>query len=186
MRMNLYSWLLVMVLSALSLSGCSAMGSLASQPPTGATPAAEPLATAQPETAKPQSETPAPTAAIDGAERACSQRMGSIPLLRVKSGEPTVAGAYDVTGTQLTNYFVRTFDQSADQSNGSVWWNKATERAVMCLYDGDFQTMTPGPEGHNTRASRVLVVISQGEAEFWASTIDKLTIPAVDPASLGG
>ena len=54
----------------------------------------------------------------------------------------------------------------------------------MCLYDGDFMTMTPVPSTVDTSASRVLVVISDGDAEFWAQTLDTATIPAIDPATM--
>jgi hypothetical protein len=185
MRISLNQLTSLIAMCAVMLGGCGVVGTTASQPLQSATPLAEPLESVRPETHEPQNVSPVPTAERDGAEAACSSRLASIPIVEVASGEPKVAGAYDLTGDQLTRYFVRTFDQSVDQSNGADWWNQATEHVVMCLYDGDFETFTPGPEGHNTTATRVLVVISQGVAEFWASTLDKASIPAFDFETMG-
>jgi hypothetical protein len=187
MRMTVSRFLYLVVLCGVTLGGCS-VGPLASRVPASAPPASALPMSAEPQTKPTPSEQPSARPAENNdiaAEDACSSILHSIPIVIVRSGKPTVAGAFDVTGEQLTKYFVSTFDANAEQSNGSDWWNDPTERVVMCLYDGDFGTTTPGPEGHNTSATRVLVVISQGKPEFWASTLDKATIPAVDPATMG-
>jgi hypothetical protein len=67
----------------------------------------------------------------------------------------------------------------------------------MCVFDGDFQTTTPGPPGHDTTAVRILVVVNgdgpfPGGAFAWAfcfssmpscgiATTDPRTIPATPP-----
>lgn len=130
--------------------------------------------------------TPSAVASENTAEAACSAILDSIPDVIVISGEPTVAAAYEVTGTQLTSYFVKTLNADPNHTNGSDWWDQPTKLVDMCLYDGDFRTMTPGPPGHDTSATRVLVVISDGDAQFWASTLNKSAIPATDPAAIGG
>ena len=113
-----------------------------------------------------QSPIPSPTAA----EVACSSILDNIPDVVVESGEPTMAAAFESTGAQLTRYFVTTLDADHNQSNGSDWWGQPTKLVDLCLFDGDFTTTTPGPPGHDTSAARVLVVISDGDAQFWAST----------------
>jgi hypothetical protein len=120
----------------------------------------------------------------DRADLACSAILHNIPVVSVNSGEPRLAAAYEVTGAQLTNYFVTILDADPDQSNGSDWWDEPEKLVDLCLYDGDFTTMTPGPEGNDTSATRVLVVISDRVPEFWARTRDSAAIPATDPATM--
>jgi hypothetical protein len=164
MRMNIYRAIHLVVLTGVFvICGCSALGALGDRPEVGASPSSN----------------------SDPAAQACSTRLDSIPYVIVRSGKPTLAGAFTVTGQELTNYFVQTLGASPDQSNGSDWWNLPTKDVVVCFYDGDFSTTTPGPQGHDTSAKRVLVVISEGVAEFWASTVHNATLPAVDPAKMG-
>lgn len=137
---------------------------------------ATPLQTAEPSQS-------APTGSGNRAAVACSAIVDNIPLVRVESGQPTVAAAYDVTGAQLTTYFMNTF-KTGDQSNGSDWWDEPTERVDMCLFDGDFLIMKGGPTGTSPSATRILVVISNGKAVQWASTLNKDAIPAIDPATM--
>lgn len=120
----------------------------------------------------------------DMAEAACSAILDNIPLVRVNSGKATLAAAFEVTGEQLTSYFVTILDADRNQSNGSDWWDEPEKLVELCLYDGDFTTMTPGPEGNDTSAIRVLIVISDGDPQFWARTRDIATIPATDPATM--
>ena len=111
------------------------------------------------------------------------------PDVTLRSGEVTVAAAYEVTGAQLTRYFTTVLNQGGGggQGNGSDWWNNPNKLVYLCILDGDFNTETPGPPGHDTTATRVLVVIEGGDAFPWAfcfsntcgiTTTDPATIPA--------
>ena len=171
-------------------TACSAL-----RPLTGAGPAStastapgtEAPVSTLPKATPPQTGEPNPSAPAGSGNRAaiaCSSIVDNIPDVRVNSGKPTVAAAYEVTGAQLTSYFVKTLDADPNQTNGSDWWDQPTKRVDMCLYDGDFSTMTPGPPEADRSAVRVLIVISDGDAQFWASTRNKASIPATDPASI--
>lgn len=166
------------LVAVLLVSGCAFGAQSTAEPPSPSVPAA---------TARPSSSpdiTVEPTLA-NRAVAACSAILDNIPSVIVESGQATVAAAYEVTGEQLTKYFVKTLDANPNQSNGSAWWNHPTKRVDMCLFDGDFTTMTPGPPGADKSAPRVLVVISDGDAEFWAlAREDPNALPAVDPATL--
>lgn len=119
---------------------------------------------------------------------ACSAIIDSIPMVRVQSGKATVAAAYEVTGKQMSRYFIVALDHS-DMSNGADWWNSATKIVDMCVFDGDFETQTPGPPGHDTNATRVLVVIDGSDAFPWAfcfSNMSSCGIPTTDPATIAG
>jgi hypothetical protein len=120
---------------------------------------------------------------VDTAAASCAAIVDDIPLVRVRSGRPSVAAAYHVTGAQLKAYFMSTFC-TGDQSNGSDWWDEPTRRVDMCLFDGDFVIMKGGPSGTAPSATRVLVVISNGVAVQSASTSDKDEIPATDPVTM--
>lgn len=126
---------------------------------------------------------PTPTApaspANESAEVACSAILDDIPSVRVKSGTAVLAAAYEVTGDQLATYMETTFAHTPSQ-----WRDQPTKVVEMCVYDGDFDTMTPGPPGHDTSAVRVLVVISDGAADLWAITRDRSSIPTTDPATM--
>ena len=62
----------------------------------------------------------------------------------------------------------------------SPWRNKPDSIVYLCYYDGDFTVMTPGPPGHDTGASRVVVTVSNGFAEL-TSLGKAQKIPVVDP-----
>jgi hypothetical protein len=175
MRMTVSSSVVPLVLVGVVLAGCglrgSQVGGSSEGLPTTSVPSVSASATGV--------ETTETTAQV-----ACASIIDSIPLVSVKSGKPVVAGAFAVTGAQMTTYIVRTFNQLRGQSNGSDWWDQPSKTVDLCIYDGDFKTMSPGPEGHDTSATRVLVVISSGNAEFWASTLTQTAIPAVDPATM--
>jgi hypothetical protein len=124
--------------------------------------------TPSPVTSNDATATPTAGDAAVAGTAACEAILDDIPLVAVRSGKPMVAGAFEVTGVQLANYFRTVLNQTG--SNGSVWWDQPTKWVDLCLFDGDFNMMAPGPSGHDTSAARVLVVISNGDAEFWAST----------------
>lgn len=168
------------------LAGCGVVQPPADKPTASSTrvePAESgPSLTVAPSPMVSPSESPIPSPST--AEVACSAILDNIPLVIVKSGRATLAAAFEVTGAQLTSYFVKTLNADPTQTNGSDWWDQPTKLVDMCLYDGDFRTMTPGPSGHDTSATRVLVVISDGDAQFWASTLNNAAIPATDPATM--
>lgn len=160
-----------------------------SQPPYAATPAGTaPSAPAnESASASPNDGYTGPSTPVGSgntADAACSAFLDNIPAVRVESGKATLAAAFEVTGAQLTSYFVTTLNADPNHTNGSDWWGQPTKLVDLCLYDGDFTTVTPGPAGNDTSAARVLVVISDGEAEFWARTLNKSALPATDPATI--
>ncbi len=166
------------LVAVLLASGCVFGTQSTAEPPAPSVPAV----TARP---SPSPEITVEPTLANGAVAACSALLDNIPAVIVESGQASVAAAYEVTGEQLTKYFVKTLDADPDQSNGSDWWNHPTKRVDMCLYDGDLTTMTPGPPEADRSAPRVLVVISDGDAEFWASAReDRNVLPAIDPATL--
>ena len=131
-------------------------------------------------------DSPTPSPSENAAYTACSGIMGSIPMVTMRSGQPSIAAAYEVTGEQLTDYFVVVLNHG-HMSNGADWWNDPTQTVEMCVLDGDFETQTPGPPGHDTNATRVLVVIDDGDAFSWAfcfSSQPSCGIATTDPASL--
>jgi hypothetical protein len=106
-------------------------------------------------------------------------------MVTVRSGKVAVAAAYEVNGEQLTRYFVTELNGSNAFSNGEDWWNQPNKLVDLCILDGDFNTETPGPPGHDTTAVRVLVVIDGSEAFPWAFCFSYLcSIPTTDPATL--
>jgi hypothetical protein len=135
---------------------------------------------------------PPTTAPTDAATAACAAIIDNIPLVRIRSGQATIAAAHEVTGEQMTRYFVTALHHS-DMSNGADWWHDPSKLVDMCVFEGDFITMTPGPSpsGDVTptgnvgpTVTRVLVVINNGDAEFWASGSGvPLTNPATIPAA---
>jgi hypothetical protein len=115
---------------------------------------------------------------------ACSAIVDEIPMVIVKSGKPKVAAGYEVTGAQLSTYFIKYLDVTRPEGNGSDWWKDPAKQVDMCLYDGDFTVMTPVPTGYGSQATRVLVVISDGQPEFWALATSDDHLPVIDPATL--
>ena len=104
----------------------------------------------------------------------------------MNSGVATVAGAYDVTGDQLGNYFDRLHGASADGPGTSTFHGKGSKQLTMCLFDGDFTSMTPsGGQADANQPPRVLIVIEDGKAELWAIAREDVSgLPAVDPATI--
>jgi hypothetical protein len=167
----------IALVAPLLAAGCAFGAKSTVEPPSPSVP----TATSRP---SPSPDITVEATQINTAVAACSALLDNIPDVRVNSGEPTLGAAYEVTGAQLTNYFVTILDADPNHSNGSDWWDQPQKLVDLCLYDGDFTTTTPGPEGNDTSAARVLVVISHGISEFWARTRDRANLPATDPATM--
>jgi hypothetical protein len=109
--------------------------------------------------------------------------LDNIPLVVIKSGKATLAAAYQVTGAQLAAYIENNAAQG-EMTFDSMWRDQPSKVVDMCLFDGDFTTMTPGPPGHDNSAVRVLVVISDGVADLWSITQAKSALPTTDPLTI--
>jgi hypothetical protein len=126
---------------------------------------------------------PPTTTPTDAATAACSASIdGLAPMVTVRSGSPTVAAAYEVTGEQLTRYFDTELNHGG-WPNGADWWNDRTKLVDLCILDGDFDTETSGPPGHNTLFTEILVVIDNGKPFAWVFS-DQGHIPLTDPATI--
>ena len=66
----------------------------------------------------------------------------------------------------------------------SPWRDQPTKLVDMCIFDGDFDTMTPGPPEADRSAARILVVIADGEALLWQVARDKSDVSTTDPATM--
>lgn len=119
------------------------------------------------------------------ATAACSALLDDVPSTQVNSGKATLAAAYAVNGEQLASYLEQMHEANGVGGSASTWRDKPTQRLNMCIFDGDFTTLTPGPPGHDTSASRVLVLIVDGQADLWAIALeDQSAVPTTDPATL--
>jgi hypothetical protein len=138
-----------------------------------------PQPTSVPQPTTPSSTSPAATAA-------CSALLGDVPSAPVKSGKATLAAAWDVTGNQLAAYMEHIDEINGGGPNNSIWREKPNKQLTVCIFDGDFETMTPGPPGHDTSSPRVLIVIEDGLADLWAMARQdaSLGLPLTDPATL--
>jgi hypothetical protein len=130
-----------------------------------------------------------PSPVADQAEAECTTAFDDISMVSLRSGEASVAAAYHVDGAQMTRYF-KSILGSGDgpYGNGSSWWDNSAASVYMCVYDGDFQTETPGPPGHDTNATRILVVVDANEAFAWSFCFRSMTscgISTADPATIG-
>ena len=115
------------------------------------------------------------------AAAACTAMLEDVPDAELRSGEATLAAAFDVKGIQLATYM-----EMVDGGGHSTWRDQPDKDIRMCLFDGDFNTFTstPGPE-YDTSAVRVLVLVVDGQADLWAlAKEDTSVLPAIDPASL--
>lgn len=149
----------------------------ASDGPTQIPSPASTAAATPPSTLVTPSDSPA-----DRAHAACAAIIDNIPMAQVKSGVATIAAAYEVTGEQASRYFETVFNNG---DNGSDWWNQPTKLVDLCFFDGDFETQTPGPSGHDTTFAHLLVVISDGDAQLWAlSHKDQPPLPTTNPATI--
>lgn len=103
--------------------------------------------------------------------------INDIPMVIVDSGRAALAAAYEVTGEQLGAYRPSAFGPY------DPW--QENEVVDMCLFDGDFTTMTPGPPEADRSAVRVLVVISDRETLLWSiARKDQSALPTTDPATI--
>jgi hypothetical protein len=112
--------------------------------------------------------------------------MDRLSMVSLASGELTVAAAYEVTGEQLTRYFIQQLEHS-DMTNGADWWDNPKTTVDLCVLDGDFDTQTPSGGQPVQRAKRVLVVIEGDEAFAWAFCFPRNVacgISTTDPASI--
>jgi hypothetical protein len=173
----------LLVLGAASLSACSALYAGGTTAPSPAAPAPTPAVHVEASTTGPAPQLADTSSA--SATTACSALLDNIPDAEVNSGKATVAAAYDVNGSELAIYLERMHDEAGVGGYPSTWRDKPTQRLTMCIFDGDFTTLTPGPEGHDTSASRVLILIDDTHAFLWAIALeDASAIPITDPNTL--
>jgi hypothetical protein len=162
--------LTVVTSAALVLSACSALAPGATQPQDTSNGAV--VATSD-----------APSG-DEAAAAACSTVLED-PLrvqLVVKSGEPTIAAAYRITGKELATYLDRFTAREGDSP--SVWGDQPDKLVDMCIIDGDLYTQTPGPPGDGS-AVRVLVIVSDDGPFLWTiARKDKSLLPTTDPATI--
>ena len=108
---------------------------------------------------------------MNPAEAPCLAIIDRIPMVTTESSKTaTLAAAYEVTGDQLLAYLKRATGQDGYGEPLSTWQKQPAKTVDMCLFDGDFYTMTPGPPGADRSAMRVLVLIADGEALLWSMT----------------
>lgn len=111
-------------------------------------------------------------AALDAAAlKTCEAVKGSVPLAIVRSGTPTVVSASTVTGARLERYLGSVSEGASSSPLGM------TDEATMCLIEGDFVMRTPGPPGHNDRAKRILVIVTDGRPQLWSWTRTPTALP---------
>lgn len=174
-------------LVALVASACNSVGqgTRATSGVSDPTPTVAVAATSSPDNTVPPASSTLPSSSGGGSHAftQCSAIIGDIPRVAVRSGIATLAAAYDVTGAELANYLETSFAQNAPGwSISSSWRDQPAATLSMCIFDGDFSTMTPGPPGHDTSAVRVLVVIAGTGPQLWRITRQAGAIPTNDPA----
>lgn len=124
--------------------------------------------------------------AIARAQQACATVLYNLPqvLLDLRSGEATVAAAFEVSGEQLATYVDTVTD--APKGAPSVWHEKPTKILDLCIIDGDFLAKTPSMPGDDQSAERAAIVIEDGSAKLLLVAFnDQAQIPIVDPATMG-
>lgn len=105
-------------------------------------------------------------------------------MVVVNSGEATLAAAHKVTGAQVAAFLEDVARQNGAGGTVGTWRDQPTDLVDVCIFDGDFYTMTPGPPGHDNTAVRVLVTVAGGQAQLWAiARKDGSAIPTSDPAA---
>jgi hypothetical protein len=105
-------------------------------------------------------------------------------MIVVRSGKAQVSAAYALTGDELASYLEKASSANGLGDSSSVWRTKAETVVQMCLIDGDLFTQTPGPPEADRTAVRVLVVISNGDAQLWAiARADKSQLPLRDTST---
>lgn len=173
----------LLVFVATSLGACSALYAGATTAPSPASAAPTAAVDVEAPTGVPNSSVSDPSSAA--ATAACSALLDEVPSTHLNSGKATLAAAYEVTGAQLDTYFERMHEVNGGGGYPLPWQDKPTKRLTMCIFDGDFTTLTPGPGGHDTSAPRVLVVIEDGLAQLRSiAREDPSVIPVTDPATL--
>lgn len=169
--------------AAASLGACSALYAGATTAPLPTT--ATPTAAADVEVPTFASEPSSADSSTAAATAACSALLDNIPSVQLNSGKATLAASYEVTGAQLDTYFARMHETNGGGGSPLPWEDKPNKQLTMCIFDGDFTTLTPGPPGHDTSSPRVLVVIEDGLADLWSIALeDRSVIPTTDPATL--
>ena len=180
--------LAVVLFVAVALLALYSVGPLGSHPSSlaSSTPTASLLAVIPASPTPPVSAPPSPSPTSNPGLAACAAIIGNIPMVKVKTGAPTIAAAYEVTGEQMTRYFDAVLNQGGN--NGADWWNSPTKTVDMCVFDGDFEAETPGLPGDDTNATRVLVVSDSSDTMSWAfcfSSQSSCEISLADPATFG-
>jgi hypothetical protein len=162
-------------LIAVLLLGCAQTAAPVSTSP-GLHEPSSPPATDVPRPTVTPSETATP-GRRNSAQAACTGIIDDIPMVIVNSGRATLAAAYEVTGEQLAAYRPEAFGPYDPWAENEV--------VSMCLFDGDFSTMTPGPPEADRSAVRVLVVIAERETLLWSiARRDEDVLPTTDPAKM--
>jgi hypothetical protein len=113
----------------------------------------------------------------------CEAAKGSVPLVLLRSGEATVVGAYAMDAATLGAYLGAV---QAGVNPVTVIGPEAEDGTVVCLIDGDFDTRTPGPPGHDTTAKRILVLVRDGTPELRAIAHDPAALPTPDELVAAG
>jgi hypothetical protein len=128
----------------------------------------------------PSAAAPSPDAA---AIAICDAIRDSVPLVLVRSGVPRVVGANTLDSTSIGAYLGAV---QAGINPVTVIGPVAQARTIVCVIDGDFDTRTPGPPGHDTTAKRILVLVRDGMPELWAMTRDPAAMPTPDELAVAG
>jgi len=107
------------------------------------------------------------------AAEACAEVATDLPMVATRSGSPTLVASWDVTGEQLATYLAARAGQEVQWR----WSDNPKASVEACIFDGDFETMTPGPPGNDRTAARVLIVIAGGTAQLWSVAKTKDALP---------
>ena len=167
------------IASLVIAAGC---GTVASSTPLVSQAGPTVAARSSPETAPTEG---ADSSAARRATAACSAILGDIPMVTSESAKTaTLAAAYEVTGDQLLTYLENARGQSGYGEPLTTWQRQPNKVVNMCLFDGEFETMTPGPPEADRSAVRVLVLIADGDALLWTiARKDRSLLPATNPAA---
>lgn len=178
-RLMRWAALMVTTVAVMALGACSyAPGGAGSGASTAATVSGGSLV---PATDDLESPTINPSS---GDAESCDIALQSISdLVIVNNGEPTVSGAFNVTGLQLANYLETIAERGGGFSFDSPWRSRAEESLALCFLDGSFTSTLPGPPGHDTTADRAIVIVADGQPELYAAGKQD-DIPVEDPTTL--
>ncbi|MEP7158193.1 MAG: hypothetical protein ABI797_02105 [Chloroflexota bacterium] len=173
-RIQVGRWVAILM-SGVVLAACSALTGQSSPSPASPQVSPNPSADAR--------STQIVTRDNSRAEAACSSILETIPMVIVRSGRATVAAAYEVTADELANYLEMRYSDNG-LGGTSVWRDQKTKIVDMCIFDGDFLTMTPGPPEADRSAVRLLVIIFDAQPLLWSWATDKTKLPTIDPATI--